>query len=237
MAVTQIIDKVTQLEVYSSATDFVTIAKASIKLRLDANIVWLYDNSMSAQVNSTGEPQNYLLDYSIINPPSTASANDLFNAIITMLQTGTTGGDATAANQVIQIEQLEVGSGEPSLFKQADDSTVFIQNTYNPGTGQMEDMSISKILDLILGYQYSSQTGQGAAGLLYEIKPILSNIENRNKFQNLILKDFTNTGTITDIMDDVQTFINANMTMAYVECQYIKEAVGYSAILTYSIDL
>ncbi len=132
--ITQIIDKTTKLELYTSATDFVIVDKAAVKLHLENNLVWLYDNSDSSMVSDGGTTQQYRLDYTVITAPLTASATLLVTAILAMLNTGTTGGDATAANQVIEIARL---------------TSILAKIIQSPATEAKQDTEIARLTSIL----------------------------------------------------------------------------------------
>ena len=105
--ITQIIDDTTKIRLVTSTLVQVDIDKAAVKLLLAGNIVYLFDNSFSNQYNQHGEVTIYPLDYTKITSPVTANATALRDRILAILNTGQpVGGDATAANQIIEIAVL-----------------------------------------------------------------------------------------------------------------------------------
>jgi len=85
--VTRIYDQGTKLELWYNANSNVMIDKASIKLRLVGDIIYLYDNSMSDSVIQNGTSRVYTLNFASITVPLTFSAAVLESSILDMLNT------------------------------------------------------------------------------------------------------------------------------------------------------
>lgn len=144
--ITQVIDRETKLELYISATDNVLIDKASVKLRLDDPYVYLYDNSMSDQVNNRGTVRVYTLNFASITAPVTANAAALETAILAMLNTSS-GADIIAELEAIEVLLTDILAADEAI-------QAVLENNFDVTLGSRASeatlLSVDGTLDTIL---------------------------------------------------------------------------------------
>lgn len=136
--ITQVVDTISMIQLYTDNNNIVNVLKLDCKIKLQDNLVFLYDKSTSNQTNFNGEIQGYLLDYTKLINPVAIDALDLFNIIDTYIQAGVISGDATAVNQVIQIKQIADNTPDFNVFKDANGS-VFKDPTTFPQTSTFNE--------------------------------------------------------------------------------------------------
>jgi hypothetical protein len=141
------------------------------------------------------------------------------------------GGDATAANQVLQLAQdataaiqtnqvlqLEVNSAIPSVFKDAGDKSVFNENAFNNSVFKDPSSGDSNFyLNGSVAYWGQTNNGelQGIASVETDIKTFLQN-------------SFTNNGSLfsPNTNNNVQTFTDTTLAGVGTQLETFLQAAG-----------
>jgi hypothetical protein len=200
------------IQLVTDAGDFTNIQVANIKLYLDAtdNIVYIYDNSQSlySKGASAYEPCYYALDFTQVTTPAEANAGDLYVTILGYMVAAGGGGDATAANQVIEINLLKDTAGG-SAFR----STEGGLSVFKDAIGTSHLAYISSYVSSTNSYTIS-QWGRYTSG-----------VQTQEIFTN---------ATLAGLKTDIQTFKTANPAKALMFQSVFVDGLGYSAFCTFA---
>ena len=133
------------------------------------------------------------------------------------------GQDATAANQTNQVLQLEVNSAIPSVFKDAGDKSVFNENTFNNSV--FKDPAGDSNFYLNGSVAYWGQTNNGA----------LQSIDfSVGETRTLIKNAFTNSGNAFAVNTNSNVITFSDVTLAGVgaQLQTFLRGVGIKTIIS-----
>jgi len=136
--------------------------------------------------------------------------------------TGGGGGDATAANQLTQIKQINPGGGDPSVFKDpTSDLSVFLDDTLN-----------QSVFKDNLGDTVFISAGKTIADRVYESFNLLEGSIRTNAATTVT--SFTST-TLAGVAALLETFLQANPNIYIINISFSSAGVTqHDVLLTYN---